>query len=553
MDNIFTFLVGGKAGAGVKKAGAAAARLFAQNGLRVFQMDDYQSLIKGGHNFSVISCATRPITSQHDKADLAVALDKRSYDLHARSLTDQGVIMYNSDAQEESLGIGLPILSEARKFPNPELRIGVAAIAILAAGIGLSKDELRTLIGAEYVRDRDINTAYAQILYDLAFPKIGGRFTLAKGNSARPIRTGNEMLALGLAAAGLDLYYSYPMTPSSPILHYLAAHAPDLGLAVIHPENEIAVINMALGSVFAGCRAAVGSSGGGFALMEEAFSMAGMVEAPILCVLASRPGPSTGLPTYTAQGDLDFALNQGHGEFPRIVAAPGDIEESFYLAAQLLDLVWRFQTPGILLMDKHIGECGKTIEPPNAGDIPWLDPDPASDGMYQRYLDTPSGVSPLLFPPDRRYIRWNSYEHDELGITTEDPIMITRMQDKRMKKGAAIAEFIKGLHTVNISGTKDPVIVTYGSVTMSVREALICAGLEATVVQPLYLAPLPVWELAQLRDRKVIVVEQSAGGQFSTLLQEKTGIKVFRTITKYDGRPFDPEDLARRIKEVARG
>ncbi len=553
MDNIFTFLVGGKAGAGVKKAGAVAGRLFAQNGLHIFQMDDYQSLIKGGHNFSVISCATRPIGSQYGKADLAVALDKRSYDLHARSLTDQGIIIYNSDAQEESLGIGLPILSEARKFPHPELRIGIAAVAILAAVAGMSKDELRTLIGAEYVRDRDINTAYAQVIYDLAFLKIGGRFPLLKGKDNRPIRTGNEMLALGLAAAGLDLYYSYPMTPSSPILHYLAEHAPDLGLAVIHPENEIAVINMALGSVFAGCRTAVGSSGGGFALMEEAFSMAGMVEAPILCVLSSRPGPSTGVPTYTSQGDLNFALNQGHGEFPRIVAAPGDIEEAFHLAARMLDLVWEFQTPGILLMDKHIGECGKTIDPPNAADIPWPGTAVADNAMYKRYLDVPTGVSPLLSPPNRQFIRWNSYEHDESGITTEDPVMITRMQDKRMKKGAAIAEFIKGLHTVNISGTKDPVIVTYGSVTMSVREALAYGAIDATVVQPLYLAPLPVWELAQLRDRKVIVVEQSAGGQFSALLREKAGIKVSKTITRYDGRPFDPDDLARRIKEVSRG
>jgi 2-oxoglutarate ferredoxin oxidoreductase subunit alpha len=339
------------------------------------------------------------------------------------------------------------------------------------------------------------------------------------------------------------------MTPASAVLHYLAAHDKELGVTVVHPENEIAVINMAIGSIFAGARAMVGSSGGGFALMQEAFSLAGMVEAPLLCYLGSRPGPSTGVPTYTSQGDLNFAIYQGHGEFPRIVASPGSMEEAFYLAAEMLDLVWRFQTPGILLTEKHLGESRMTVEI-DAGKARWPEPTMHDKGEYNRYLDTENGVSPMLFPPSKELIKWDSYEHDESGITTEDPDTIARMQDKRQRKTKAIAEHMKGMHTVNVCGDKGPVIFTYGSTTMSVLEALQAGNIDATVVQPIYLEPLPVWELDRYRNREIIVVEQSCSGQFASLLREKAQIQPKAVIKKYDGRPFDPVELAEKIKEV---
>ena len=294
----------------------------------------------------------------------------------------------------------------------------------------------------------------------------------------------------------------------------------------------------------------VGSSGGGFALMEEAFSLAGMVEAPLLCYLGSRPGPSTGVPTYTSQGDLFFALHQGHGEFPRIVASPGSIEEAFYLAAEMLDILWRFQTPGVLLTEKHLAESRMTVDiDVNKAKLP--EPLMHKTGEYKRYLDTENGVSPLLFPPSKELIKWDSYEHDESGITTEDPETITRMQDKRSKKTKAIIEHLKSLHTVNVFGDKGPVILTYGSTAMSVLEALKAGNIEATVVQPVYLEPLPFWELEKYRKDKVIVVEQSCTGQFAALLKEKIGIESKAVIKKYDGRPFDPQELALKIKEEA--
>jgi 2-oxoglutarate ferredoxin oxidoreductase subunit alpha len=548
-NDVFTFIVGGKAGEGVKKAGSSAAQLFASMGRQVFQMDDYQSLIKGGHNFSVISTAKRKITSHYVKADLVVAPDKKSYDIHKEHLSERGVIVYNSDKVSEAEGVEIPLTTEAKKYPNPDLRIGVGAVATLAAVVGLDKDGLKKLIQSEYPRDIENNIAYAMAIYDIVYPKIGGKFQLERGDKERPIISGNEAIALGAVAGGLDTYFAYPMTPSSSLLHFLAAHDRDLGVTVVHPENEIAVINMAIGSTFAGAKAMVGSSGGGFALMQEAFSLAGMVEAPLLCVLGSRPGPSTGVPTYTAQGDLKFAIHQGHGEFPKIVASPGSVKEAFYLTAEMLDMVWRFQTPGILLTEKHLSESAMTVDI-DVSKAKWSEFVRHSGGEYKRYLDTKDGVSPFLFPPSKELIKWDSYEHDELGITTEDPNMIAKMQEKRSRKKNAIIDYLMGMHTVNVYGDKSPVIFTYGSTTMSVLEALESGDIEATVVQPIYLEPLPVWELDRYKQSGVIVVELSCAGQFASLLEEKAGIQPKAVIKKYDGRPFDPVELSKRIKEV---
>ena len=547
--DVFTFIVGGKAGEGVRKAGSVAARLFARMGRNIFNMDDYGSLIKGGHNFSVISTAKEVITSHYNKADLVVALDKRSYEMHSDDLSDQGILIYNSDTIENVKGLGVALTREAKKYPNPSLRLGVGAVSAMAASIGCDKGCLKEIIQKEYPRDIENNIAFAETIYDLLYVQIGGKFKLDKGDKERSILSGNEAIALGAAAGGLDVYYAYPMTPSSTLLHTLAANSKDLSLPAVHPENEIAVANMTIGSIFSGARIMVGSSGGGFALMEEAFSLAGMVEAPLLCYLGSRPGPSTGVPTYTSQGDLNFAIYQGHGEFPRIVASPGSMEEAFYLAAEILDILWRFQIPGILLTEKHLAESRMTVDI-DLNQAKWPQPVMHKQGEYKRYLDTDNGVSPLLFPPSKELIKWNSYEHDESGITTEDSETISRMQEKRNRKTKAIIEYLKSIHTVNVFGDKGPVIFTYGSTTLSVLEALRAGNIDATVVQPVYLEPLPLWELEKFKKNKVIVIEQSCTGQFATLLKEKVGIESKAVIKKYDGRSFDPQELALKIKEV---
>jgi len=339
------------------------------------------------------------------------------------------------------------------------------------------------------------------------------------------------------------------MTPSTSLLHFYAQHGKDFGVTAVQPENEIAVANMAIGAAFAGSRAMVGTSGGGFDLMQEAFSLAGMVEAPVLFYLGQRPGPSTGVPTYTEQGDLQYARNPGHGEFPRIVASPGSIEEAFYLAAELLDLVWRFQTPGILLTEKHLAETTMSVDV-DAEKTKWVEPLMHTTGEYQRYRDTATGVSPLLFPPSPSIIKWSSYEHDESGFTTEKPEMIRLMHEKRRKKSSSLINHLKTLRTVNTFGSGKTIIFTVGSTTMSVLEALNFADIPATVVQPIYLEPFPVWVLEKYREKTGIVVELNSTGQLATLLHDKIGFHPQAVIQKYDGRPFNPPDLAKQIAEV---
>lgn len=353
----------------------------------------------------------------------------------------------------------------------------------------------------------------------------------------------------GAVAGGLDFYFAYPMTPASSILHFLAAHADEFGIGVVHPENEIAVINMAIGAASIGLKTMVGTSGGGLALMEEALSLAGMAEVPVLVILSSRPGPSTGVPTYTEQGDLRFALNQGHGEFPRIVASLGCIEESFYLTAEMLSLVCEFQIPGILLTEKHLSESRMSVNI-NPENSKWAELLMHKEGEYLRYKITENGISPLLFLPSDHVIKFSSYEHDGYGLSTENPALVSRMHEKRARKGKSLVAKLKGMKTVNVFGDEKTTIFTYGSTTMSVLEAVRSGKINARIVQPLYLEPFPAWALESFKDDNSIVIEQNVMGAFESLLREKAGIKVRSSIRRYDGRPFDPEELAIQIKEV---
>ncbi|KKN10057.1 hypothetical protein LCGC14_1040430 [marine sediment metagenome] len=550
MDDVFTFLVGGKAGEGVKKAGSVAAHIFSSIGRQVFQMDDYMSLIRGGHNFSVVSTSTRWISSHYMKANLVVNFDKRSCENHMNNIAKSGILVYNSDEQVDVDGIGVPLTTEAEKYPMKRLMYGVGAIAVLSSVIGFEKKELNEIIQKQYPRGIEDNISFANTIYDLVKSDCENKFPLERGDKERKIITGNESICLGAIAGGLDTYYAYPMTPASSILHFLARQAENFGLAVVHAESEIAVINMAIGSAFTGAKSMVGTSGGGFALMVEGFSLAGITETPILVVLSQRPGPATGVPTYTEQADLSFALTAGHGDFLRIIASPATVEEAYYLGAEMLDLVWKYQTPGILLTDKHLSESSMTVEI-DIERAKWAEPKIFSGHDYKRYLDTNDGISPMLFPPSKETIKWNSYEHDEFGITTEDAEVIAFMHDKRDKKLKTIIEYLKQIETVNIIRGENPTnIFAFGSTYMSVIEALRYGKMNPTIVQPIFLNPLPTWELEEFKNQDNIVIEQSSTGQFTALLQEKAGLNIKSTIKKYNGRPFAPIELSKKIKEV---
>jgi 2-oxoglutarate ferredoxin oxidoreductase subunit alpha len=342
------------------------------------------------------------------------------------------------------------------------------------------------------------------------------------------------------------------MTPASAILHYLAAHENELGVVTVHPESEIGVALMALGAAYAGARAMVGTSGGGFALMTEALSLSGQGELPIVIVEAQRPGPSTGVPTYTAQGDLAFVVNAGHGEILRAVLAPGDAEEAFYTAGLAMNLAWKFQIPAFVLSDKHLSESIFSFEP---------DPDKVKPetpllwnnrGEYKRYLDTQNGISPLAFPGNpSAIVKATSYEHDENGITTEEPEAISRMQRKRLRKRKTLEDELEKYETVNVYGNADSkaALLCWGSTKGACIE--VAEALDLKVVQPLILEPLPVKALKKALSGvdKIIDVEVNATGQLAKLISGH-GLCIDDMILRFDGRPFTVDVLLDNVKEV---
>jgi 2-oxoglutarate ferredoxin oxidoreductase subunit alpha len=549
--DVFTYIISGQAGQGIKKAGTVATNLFSNMKRHVFHMIDYPSLIRGGHNFSVISSSTTPIHSHYMKADLIVALDQRSYNRHKKHIHKNGIIVLNSD-QESTSDITIDISSEAKKYKHKDLIKGVSGIAVLSAYMDIDKKQLDTIIKNEYGKDNTDNKKFAHAIYDQAYKKMKNKVQLKHGENKKKALSGNEMIGLGATAAGLDVYFAYPMTPSTSVLHFFANNRDKLHVICVQPESEIAVANMAIGATFTGAHAMVGTSGGGFCLMQEAFSLAGMLESPVLFYLSQRPGPSTGVPTYTEQGELLHALHPGQGEFPRIVASPGSIEESFYLTGELLDIIWRFQTPGILLSEKHLAESSMSVDI-NLNKVKWAKPKISRSKTYNRYKNTKTGVSPLCFPPSDQTINWNSYEHTETGETTEEADIITKMHVKRLTKLHYLIDYLKNnIKTVNVFGNGSLHVFTFGSTTMSVLEAIESANLNnVTVVQPIYLQPFPDWELKKFKDKKSIVIEQNSSGQLKQLLKDKIGIEPTLSIRQFNGRPLDPIELGKKLKKVA--
>jgi 2-oxoglutarate ferredoxin oxidoreductase subunit alpha len=548
----YSVLIGGQAGDGIRQASDAISRLFNRLGYWVFSYEDYGSLIRGGHDFAIIRAAPGRIRAHREKVDVMMALNQDSVDQHTWRLKGNSLIIFDS-AKVKADGLALPLGDIAREMRMPPIVRNTAALGALASVLGVEFRIVEDVIRSAIRRSIEENVAVAERGYDLAKDKRGALMAPVLEGPPKPLISGNEAVALGAVKGGLKLYVAYPMTPSSSILHYLAANADDLGIATVHPENEIAVIGIAEGAAYAGVRSMVGTSGGGFALMVEHLSLAGQAEIPIVIYLGQRPGPSTGVPTYTAQGDLFFAMFAGHGEFPKVVIAPGDPEQAFRLSAEAMNLAWRFQIPVILLGDKHLSEStcsveiGEGVAVAVEGGKRW-----SGEGNYERYSYGVDGISPMAFPgTSGAVVKSNSYEHDEYGITTESAELIARGNEKRSAKMRAIEAELRGRGTVNVRGEPggDVAIVAWGSTSGAAIEVAERHGFAA--VQPLYLYPLPAWELVGLlRDRRrVVCAEVNSTGQLSAWLRYH-GMRVDADVLKYDGRPFTVDELERRIEEV---
>lgn len=549
MDEI-AVLIGGKAGEGINIAGSVVVRLIAGCGLRAAMYYDYPSLIKGGHNFAVIRGAVKQPYCHREGLDLVLALDQETVRRHQGRLRAGGGVIYDTGRVRGVEGTGLPLDEIVKEEGAPAVTRNMGLIGAFCKTCAIPWETVETVLRRAVPKAVEANLQVAKRGYEAA--EMGRPLpTPTAGGAVLPALTGNEAVALGLVEAGLEGYIAYPMTPSSSILHFLAARQEEFRTSVVHPENEISVMLMALGAAYAGRRVAVGTSGGGFCLMTEGFSLAGMAELPVVVVLAQRPGPSTGVPTYSGQGDLLFALSAGQGEFPRPVAAPATLEEAWYWTGALLDLAWRFQTPAVLLTDKNLGEGMYTFHgAPRRPPLPSVRWD--GDGDYRRYAPGPDGVSPLADPGTTGVIvKVNSYTHDERGITVEDQATVARMAKKRKEKEKAMAEVLMGYPSVVTTG--DPAAKTallcWGSTAGVCTEAARDLGLR--VVRPVVLSPFPTEQFsAALKGAgQVIAVEENLDGQLARLVRAE-GHRVDAMVGKYDGRPFFIEDLERRLKEV---
>ncbi len=579
ITNKINLMVGGEAGAGITRSGFLFAKACLRGGLFTFGANDYQSLIRGGQNFYIIRAEAQEIYSQNDTIDLLIALNKETILLHKDELVPGGGIIYDGDhviITKEELGrddlklYSVPLRKIVKELEGPQIVENTVALGAANALLKYEPEILNEVIKDTFnpkTAKQNIKAAKQGYDYAQEHYKDDFGYQLQKTDRAgkhKIFLTGNEAVGLGAIKAGCKLYAAYPMTPATSLLHFLAPRDREYNMVVIHTESEISAANMVAGASYAGIRTMTATSGGGFCLMSESLGMMGMTETSPVILLVQRPGPSTGLPTYSAQGDLRFAIHASQGEFPRVIIAPGDVTEAFYNTIQAFNLAEKYQIPAIIITDKYLAESHGTTAPFDQNRIRIVrgnlitDEEHKGEEEYKRHKFTVDGISPRAMPGIKgARVRTNADEHNELGYTTEDPALTTKMTDKRFKKLEALTKGLDNCETVKFYGPEEAeaTILGWGSTKGPIREAmklLSQEGIKINYLQIIYLTPFPVKNVKKImkKVKKTIVVENNKTSQLTSLIREHLLIAVDHKILKYDGRPFNPVALSQRIKEV---
>jgi 2-oxoglutarate/2-oxoacid ferredoxin oxidoreductase subunit alpha len=551
-------LIGGEAGQGLVTVGEFLTRGLVRAGYAVLVTQDYLSRIRGGHNTFAIRAGATEVLAPAESIDLLVALSAETLALHQGRLAPGALVLADAAHGLSGLpGLAIPYKSLC---PKP-LYENMAALGVLSSLLCLDPAWITGLIREKFAgKGQEVVAANIEV------------FTAAMDWTARqgaafaclppPTRTdkrlmlhGNESIALGALAAGINFCSFYPMTPGTSVIQTLIDHADALGLVAEQAEDEIAAINMAIGAAYAGARALVSTSGGGFALMAEGVSLSGMLETPVVVVVAQRPGPATGLPTRTEQADLDLVLHAGHGEFPRAIFAPGSLEQCFALTHRAVDTAERFQSPVFVLTDQFLADSYRDVAPFDLATLPAVArpltsvDDPAG---YERYAVTADGVSPRLLPGfTEATVVLDSDEHTPDGHITEDLAVRVTMQDKRLRKLAGLAKA-----AVPPDAYGDPegalLLVCWGSTLGAALEAAEhmrdkgekAAVLHFSQVYPLVGAAfLPT--LAQAA--RTVMVEGNATGQLARLIRRETGFVFDHLVSRYDGLPLTATSILDRL------
>jgi 2-oxoglutarate ferredoxin oxidoreductase subunit alpha len=580
MKRTFAVAIGGAAGQGVATPGVIYARIFARRGLHLYAYNAYQSIIRGGHTFLTIRTGPERVTSHGDHIDLLIPLNQETMDRHLRLLGPGAAVIYNEDTikpGEPAPGVRLCPLPVSQLQHNSRAKVEQNTLAVAASlsMLGVGFQPLEEMLVQQFKRKGDAviqeNTESARAAYQYAtehFEPYPDPLPMTDNRYA--VLTGNMALAMGGAAAGVKFYCAYPMSPSTGVLHWMAGHARKAGIMVRQVEDEIGVINMAIGAAHAGCRAMCATSGGGFALMTEGLGMAAMIETPVVVIDVQRAGPSTGVPTKTEQGDLWQMLGAGHGDYPRAIATPTDIVDCFHLIPEMFNLVDKFQCPGIVLSDLLLSEGHASADPAeldfhvpiDRGELITSANGNGPNGIYKRYLFTNSGISPRAIPGVPGYTHTVATdEHMEDGVLISDeftnPIKRRDMMEKRQRK---IAGLEAAVPPPDLVGPRDAdvTLIGWGStkgVIMEAVELLAGEGITANHLQIRWMVPLHGEAiLDQLRGaRHTIIVENNYSGQFARYLRSETSFVADGHIRKYDGEPFMPHHIVEAVKEQLAG
>ncbi len=558
----------GQAGQGVQTVETLLTRILKIAGYHVFATKEYMSRVRGGANSTTIRVCGKRVSALVDRMDVLVPLNAGAVAHVAERLSPQTVVVgerevIGDEAVESNRTLAVPFTEIASQIGG-KIYSNVVAVGAIAGLLGLDPDAVVGYVRRYFARKSEEivanNVKAVRAGYD-AIGKLdmpdGLRLSFKPSAKVRDelLLSGAEAVGLGAIAGGCNFVSSYPMSPSTGVLAFLAQHGLEQGVLAEQAEDEIAAINMAIGASYAGARAMVTTSGGGFALMTEGVSLAGMLECPVVIHLAQRPGPATGLPTRTEQADLELALYAGHGEFPRILFAPGTLEQAFYLTQKAFDLADKYQVPAFVLTDQHLMDSYYNLKAfdPVRTKVQKHIVKTAKD--YRRYELTKNGISPRGIPGyGSGLVAVDSDEHDEQGHITEDLDVRVAMVDKRLAKGEALR---KDIVRPELIGPKDykRLVICWGSTYHVVKEALGEMGrtdtamLHYSQVYPLHPSTADLIGKA----RKTVVVEGNATGQFRKLIRLHAGVDATEGLVKYDGLGFTVEDVVEGLTEIAEG
>jgi len=526
-----TVIFAGEAGQGIDRTAVIFGKIIASLGYSCFIYRDYSSLIRGGHNFSAVTFSDEAVRSHDEKADVLAALDAKAVTYHKNSLHKNGAVFLADDVKREGKSkydTNNALLGIAAKYFSVPRAAGISA---LKREFGANSPSPIEAFGFGYSKD---------------VPKSG--FKARKIGPKKEISDGNKMVSEGALHSGVKAVFYYPMTPATGVFTKLEETKNATGVLVEQMEDEIAAANATLGASYAGIPAMTGSSGGGLALMSEAVSFAGMAELPVVFYAAQRMGPSTGVPTYTAQGDLKFVLNMGPGEFPRAAFIPGDIEDAYRAAREAFYFAAKYRMPAFIISDKHIAESYSTHGTLKSL-LPKVKPlTKKAKENYKSYADTKNGVSPAIAPGGDQVFRASSYEHDEYGHTTEDPTEIKKMNDKRLRKAEALERELAKFPGISVYGKGKKIIVFAGSPKGAVLDSLhSLKAYKAVQINRLY--PFPKKELTNiLKGVPFYTAENNSTAQLASLIKEGCGLTAKKSCLRYDGRPFVPADIIKFFK-----